>query len=772
MSERHGARRVLKGTMGYLDDLNPEQREAVEHVHGPLLVLAGAGSGKTRVLTVRIAHLVLEHGVDPASLLAVTFTNKAAGEMRERVRRLLGAEPAGIWIGTFHSMGARLLRRHAAYLGWSSNFSIFDAEQAVREVKRVMERRNISVKHWHPRAVHAAISSAKNQLISPEEYAATARDAFSRVVAAVYPEYEAALKEQNAVDFDDLLVKPVELFLAHDALLQQYRARFHFILVDEYQDTNHAQYRFLELLAREHGNIMAVGDDDQSIYGWRGADIRNILDFEKDFPDARIIRLERNYRSTGRILEAANRVIAQNVRRKGKTLRPMAGPGERITRVEALDEQDEAEWIASEIESRLVEDTGRSLRDFVVLYRTNAQSRALEEAFRRHDLPYQIVGGTRFYERREIMDVLAYLRLIANPRDAGAFERVVNYPRRGIGDLTKTRLMQWAAERGLTPLEAAARARECEALSSTGAGALVKFADLITRFRELAARTPVGELLELLVGEIGLLTALGEEGPEGAERIENVRELIAGAHEFDAGLDLARLAGDDDLPPDASPLDLFLQKVTLITDVDRHDPEARAVTLMTLHNAKGLEFPVVFISGLEDGLFPLARAYDEPDELEEERRLFYVGITRAKEKLYLTYARTRRRGAELLSCTPSSFLQPIPEDLLEVRLTPRAERVRRARSGYGRGETRWAPSWGGDSDDDSGSWDGGLVLDYSDAQDVPRFIKGERVRHPQFGSGTIRELTGFGRDLKAVIDFDDVGRKKVIVRYANLQKEL
>jgi len=332
--------------------------------------------------------------------------------------------------------------------------------------------------------------------------------------------------------------------------------------------------------------------------------------------------------------------------------------------------------------------------------------------------------------------------------------------------------MQWAAERGLTPLEAAARARECEALSSTGAGALVKFADLITRFRELAARTPVGELLELLVGEIGLLTALGEEGPEGAERIENVRELIAGAHEFDAGLDLARLAGDDDLPPDASPLDLFLQKVTLITDVDRHDPEARAVTLMTLHNAKGLEFPVVFISGLEDGLFPLARAYDEPDELEEERRLFYVGITRAKEKLYLTYARTRRRGAELLSCTPSSFLQPIPEDLLEVRLTPRAERVRRARSGYGRGETRWAPSWGGDSDDDSGSWDGGLVLDYSDAQDVPRFIKGERVRHPQFGSGTIRELTGFGRDLKAVIDFDDVGRKKVIVRYANLQKEL
>ncbi len=758
--------------MSYLDDLNPEQREAVEHVDGPLLVLAGAGSGKTRVLTVRIAHLVREHGVDPASLLAVTFTNKAAAEMRERVRRLLGAEPAGIWIGTFHSMGARLLRRHAAYLGWSSNFSIFDGEQAVREVKRVMERRNLPVKQWHPKAVHAAISSAKNQLVSPEEYAATARDAFSRVVAAVYPEYQAALKEQNAFDFDDLLVKPVELFLTHEPLLERYRARFQFVLVDEYQDTNHAQYRFIELLARVHGNIMAVGDDDQSIYGWRGADIRNILDFEKDFPDARIVRLEQNYRSTGRILEAANRVIAQNARRKGKTLRTMAGPGERITRVDAIDEQDEAEWIASEIESRLAEDPERSLRDFVVLYRTNAQSRALEEALRRHDLPYQIVGGTRFYERREIMDVLAYLRLISNRRDAGAFDRIVNYPRRGIGDLSKARLMEWAAERGLAPLDAAARAKECELLGSAGASALVSFAGLIARFRDLAASTPVGELIELLVEEIGLIAALEAEGPEGAERIENVGELVASAHEFDAGLALGRLAGDEDLPPDASPLDLFLEKVTLITDTDRHDPEARAVTLMTLHNAKGLEFPVVFISGLEDGLFPLARAYGEPDELEEERRLFYVGITRARQKLYLTHARVRRRGAEVLACTPSSFLGPIPDDLLEMRATPRAERSRRARIGYGRREARWASSWSGGFGDGGDAGNGGLVVDYSDAQDMPRFLKGERVRHPQFGSGTIRELSGFGRDLKAVIDFEGVGRKKVIVRYANLQKEL
>ncbi|HEY8470931.1 MAG TPA: UvrD-helicase domain-containing protein [Longimicrobiales bacterium] len=755
-------------------DLNPEQREAVEHVEGPLLVLAGAGSGKTRVLTMRIAHLVQEHGVDPACIMAVTFTNKAAGEMRERVRRLLGAEPAGLWIGTFHSIGARLLRRHAAHVGWSSSFSIFDAEEAVREVKRVMERRNLPVKRWHPKAVHAAISSAKNQLVTPEEYAATARDPFSRVVADVYADYQTALKEQNAFDFDDLLVKPVELFLQNEVILEHYRSRFQFLLVDEYQDTNHAQYRFLELLARAHGNLMVVGDDDQSIYGWRGADIRNILDFEKDFPDARIIRLERNYRSTGRILEVANRVIAQNVRRKGKTLRTLAGPGERVTLVEALDEQDEADWIASEIERRLAEEPERTLRDFVVLYRTNAQSRAHEDALSRRGIPYQIVGGTRFYERREIMDVLAYLRLISNPRDAGAFERVVNYPRRGIGDTTRARLQAWAAERGLPLLEAAARAAECDQLPAAASAALTGFAGLIARYRALAASTPVGDLLERLLDEISLVEALEAEGPDGEDRIDNVRELVASAHEFDAGLELERLADDEDVPPEATALDLFLQKITLVTDVDRHDPEARAVTLMTLHNAKGLEFPVVFISGLEDGLFPLARAYDEPEELEEERRLFYVGITRAREKLYLTHARMRRRAGEVLPCVPSSFLEPIPLDLVDVRLTPAVARLRGGRgaayaSAPGRSAGRRASVHGLAGKESDG---GGLVVDYSEAQDAPRFLKGERVRHPQFGSGVIRELSGFGRDLKAVIDFDSVGRKKIIVRYANLQKEL
>jgi len=760
----------MSGEKEYMRGLNPEQREAVEHFEGPLLVLAGAGSGKTRVLTTRIVHLIEEYGVDPASILAVTFTNKAAGEMRERVRRLLGSEPAGMWVGTFHAIGARLLRRHATRLGWSPNFSIYDGEQTLREIKRVMERLGLSVKRWHPKAVQAAISSAKDKLIDPEAYASLARDAFSRVVADVYPAYQAALREQNAFDFDDLLVKPVELLRTDPEVLRFYSSRFQFILVDEYQDTNHAQYKFVELLAREHGNLMVVGDDDQSIYGWRGADIRNILDFESDFPDARVIRLERNYRSTARILEAANAVIAENVRRKGKTLRTDAEPGEPVTLVETADERDEADWIAAEIEARLAADAECTPRDFVVLYRTNAQSRALEDSFRHRDLPYQIVGGTRFYERREIMDVLAYLRLISNPKDAGAFDRVVNYPRRGIGDTTKGRLLTWAAEQEIPVLEAAARADECPGIGAAGARALASFAELIVRYRGLAAHLGAGELIAKLIEEIGLIEALLEEGPEGEERIENVRELEAAAFEFDER-GVREEAEEEDGAAGATSLDLFLQKVALVADVDRHDPEAHAVTLMTLHNAKGLEFPFVFIAGLEDGLFPLARAYDEPDTLEEERRLFYVGITRARRKLYLTYARSRRRAGESMACVPSSFLDALPEELLDRRTSATLARSRYRSERFWRERVAAGGGFAGDDAFDA-SEPGGLVIDYSDAQDTPRFIKGERVRHPQFGRGIIRELSGFGRDMKAVIEFESVGRKKVVLRYANLQKEL
>jgi len=746
-----------------IEALNPEQREAVEHFEGPILVLAGAGSGKTRVLTTRIAHLIEELGVDPARILAVTFTNKAAAEMRHRIRRLLGHDPAGAWIGTFHSIGARMLRRYAGVLGWAPNFSIFDADDALREVKRVMEAKHISTKQWSPKALHGAISAAKNRLVGPTAFADLAGDAFSRIVAGVYPAYDDALKRQNALDFDDLLVKPVELLAGHARLLERFRERFGFVLVDEYQDTNHAQYRLLQLIAGEHGNLMVVGDDDQSIYGWRGADVGNILDFEKDFPGARLVRLEQNYRSTARILDAANRVIAQNRRRKGKTLRTSAAAGEPLTRVEAADERDEADWIAAEIETRLATVPAQRPRDFVLLYRTNAQSRALEEGLRRRDLPYQIIGGTRFYERREIMDVLAYLRLISNPRDAGAFDRIVNYPRRGLGDTSRARLMEWAAERGLPLLEAATRADECDGLRAAAAESLIGLAAHIRRYAALAAELTAGALVEMVIEEMGIYDALRGDGPEGLERIENVRELVAGAHEFDDAGDAEEVEPEDAVA--ATPLDLFLQKVSLITDVDRHDPEADALTLMTLHNAKGLEYPVVFITGLEDGLFPLARVFDEPADLEEERRLFYVGITRAERKLYLTHARMRRRAGEVTLCKASSFLDPISSNLIE-RATPAVERMR---GDHATGWRQGSRSRGGRG----GAWDedAGVHIDYSESQDLPRFVKGERVRHPQFGAGVIRELSGFGRELRVVVEFERVGRKKVVARYANLQKE-
>jgi DNA helicase II / ATP-dependent DNA helicase PcrA len=754
----------------WLESLNPEQRAAVEHFEGPILVLAGAGSGKTRVLTTRIAHLIHEFGVDPASILAVTFTNKAAGEMRQRIRLLLGREPAGMWVGTFHSTGARMLRRHAHLLGWSPSFTIYDADASLAAIRRTMERLGVSEKKVHPKAVRAAISDAKNRLVDPGEYERLAADPFSRVVADVYPAYQAALKEQNAFDFDDLLVKPVELFRSAPDLLAAYRARFQFVLVDEYQDTNHAQDVWVEMLSREHGNLMVVGDDDQSIYGWRGADVSNILEFDHRFPGTRLIRLEQNYRSSRRILDAANAVIAENVRRKGKTLRTAAESGERLTLVEAADERDEADWIASEIELRLGAEPELGPRDFVLLYRTNAQSRELERALVERSLPYRIVGGTRFYERREIMDVLAYLRLISNPLDAQAFERVVNYPRRGIGDVGQDRVREWAAENGLSLLGAARRAREIPTMTPAAGTALERFAASIEGFRARMGEMGAGELVEQVVGDVGILVALAEEGPEAEDRIDNVRELIAGAYQFDDRL--PELRELEDMAPDAPALDLFLQEVSLITDVDRHDPEANAVTLMTLHTAKGLEFPIVTIAGLEDGLFPLARAYDEPAALEEERRLFYVGITRAERKIYLTHARSRRRLGERVDCVPSSFLRPIPDELVERRNTPQLER-------QGRSFDRWtarrhAPgrrpprreldAFGNEAD--------GLVIDYSDSQDAPRFIKGERVRHPEFGAGTIRELSGFGMDLKAVIEFDGIGRKKVVVRYANLQKEV
>jgi DNA helicase-2/ATP-dependent DNA helicase PcrA len=783
--------------MSDLTHLNPEQREAVEHFEGPLLVLAGAGSGKTRVLTTRIARLIEEHGVAPEHILALTFTNKAAGEMRDRVRALLGRDPAGMWIGTFHAIGARMLRRDATKLGWTPGFVVYDAADSEAVLKRILkDELSLDPKKWAPKAVKAEISAAKNELITPQQYAETAADAFQKKVAEAYARYQQRLKDDNAFDFDDLLVKPVELLRSRPDVLARYQERFAFLLVDEYQDTNHAQYVFLRLLAERSGNLFVVGDDDQSIYGWRGADIRNILDFEQDFPDARVIRLEQNYRSTQTILAAANRVIAENLRRKGKTLRTENVEGERLTLVEAADEADEATWVVEQIEQRLADEPTLSLRDVVVLYRTNAQSRAMEEALRREAIPYRIVGGTRFYERREVKDALAYLRLVANPAADEAFRRIVNVPRRGIGDVTLARLAEHATARGLPLLLAAREAESVEGIRGAAARALPELAALVEKHAAYADRgIPLDELLRELIVEAGLVEALKEEGPEGEERIQNLDELVSGAAELQARID----AGDPELlvefeevaeaaaeageapPALPRPIDLFLSHVALVADIDQHDPTADAVSLMTLHNAKGLEFPLVFIAGLEEGLFPLTRAHDEPEQLEEERRLFYVGITRAERKLYLATARRRRRGAQWMDSVASSFLEAIPAELMETQQTRTLEsrsgshRPWRSSGGFGSGTStrRERLGLGAEAFDEPvfAASDSRYHVDYSDSQDPVRLIKGARVRHPQFGAGTVAEISGAGLDVRATIDFDDAGRKRVVVRYANLQPE-
>ena len=750
----------------HLQGLNPEQLSAVEHFEGPILVLAGAGSGKTRVLTARVCNLIHTHGVPADRIMAVTFTNKAAGEMKERISRLLGAEPGGMWVGTFHALGARLLRRHADRLGWDRTFSIFDADQSLRLVKTVQDEVGLDRKRWSPKAIKSAISNAKNQLIKATDFAAEnggSFDLFMRNVAKVYPEYQKALKDQNTFDFDDLLMKPVELFENSSDLIERYQERFSFVLVDEYQDTNRAQFRFVELLAGHHTNLMVVGDDDQSIYGWRGADIRNILDFEDAFPAAVTVRLEQNYRSTRNILQAANHVIAENMNRKGKTLRTERVSGEKITTLEAFDENDEARWIVREIEARFRGASGLSYSSNAVLYRTNAQARALEDAFRRQGIPYQVVGSVRFYERREIQDVLAYLRLISNPRDAVAFARIVNYPRRGIGLTSQEHLRLWAGKQGISLLEASMRASEVPNLRTAGAQGLTRFAELVQRFSILAAQATVGELLEELIEELDLVRHLIKEGPDGEDRARNVSELIAGAVDFDATQVLSIAQEDAD---GFTELDLFLQQVALVADIDRLDPDADSVTLMTLHNAKGLEFPIVFIAGMEEGLFPLGRAYDEPETLEEERRLFYVGITRAEDKLTICWARQRRRAGDFNYNTRSSFLDAFPEELVEERRTRRTSVT--SRMARHRGRRAWQS---GDDHYEEAEYQNESDEDYSLNQDTPRFVKGERVVHETFGSGSVVEISGFGRDLKVTVDFEDAGRKRLLLRYAALERD-
>ncbi|HSM16897.1 MAG TPA: UvrD-helicase domain-containing protein [Gemmatimonadales bacterium] len=738
-------------------NLNPVQRQAVEHVDGPLLVVAGAGSGKTRVLTARIAHLIAAHGVTPTRIFAVTFTNKAAQEMKRRVGRLLGRNPAGLWIGTFHALSARLLRREAHLLGFSRNFTIYDEDDRVSLIRRLMKERNLDAKTFSPRAVQSIISGAKNEMIEPRALEESA--GFDRLVAVAAQVYHAlgpALKAANAMDFDDLLIHPLTVFRQHPERLKIYQEGFRFILVDEFQDTNRAQYDLVRLLGAD-GNVCAVGDDDQSIYGWRGAKVQNMLDFQTDFDGTTVVRLEENYRSTQLILDAANHVIADNVGRLGKTLFTRRGGGEAVTVVAAADERDEAEWLVRELGERA--QTGSWAYDeMAILYRTNAQSRAFEEALRRAGTPYKLIGAVSFYERREVKDLLAYLRLVANPADDEAFLRAIAVPRRGLGPSSLITLGHQATQWNKSLLDTAAIADRVAGLRPQARRGLLDFAALIQRLRDEAGTLPPAAILELLIAAIDYEAVLEAEGVEGVERWDNVRELVASAAAWSEVLEDDAAASDGE--QHGTMLERFLAEAALFSAHDTVIGDQAGLTLMTLHTAKGLEWPVVALAGMEDGLFPLGRAEEQPGGLEEERRLCYVGLTRAKDKLYLTWAKRRRRGGEFRPGRVSRFLRALPPDLTEERRTSSFwEPARRF------GARR---SW-----TEQGSWQESVPAVEVESQVAPRYLRGERVHHRQFGSGTIQGLQGTGKGLRVSVAFDDesVGTKQLLVAYAGLERE-
>ncbi len=748
-----------------LDSLNPAQREAAEHVHGPILVLAGAGSGKTRVLTVRIAHLIEDLGVPAARIFAVTFTNKAAGEMKGRVGRLLGRDPGGLWIGTFHALSARILRREAEALGFTRGFTIYDQDDQLALIKRLMDQRGHSTKQFTPRAVQSIISSAKNRMTTPDDLARQSSwDRLAQVAADVYSALGPALQSANAMDFDDLLLHPLRLFRERPDRLAAWRERFSFLLVDEFQDTNIAQYQLVRQMGA-HGNVCAVGDDDQSIYGWRGANVGNMRDFQRDFEPVHVVRLEENYRSTQVILDAANGVIAENTSRLGKTLHTRRQGGESVTLVGCADERDEADWLTRELSTRRSQGDWE-YHDMAVLYRTNSQSRALEEAFRRAGIPYRIIGAISFYERREVKDLMAYLRLVANPADDEAFFRAVAVPRRGLGETSLRTLAEASAQWGKPLLETAAMAERISGLRPGVRRALTEFAQLLGRLREESAVLAPALVLQHVIDAIAFEDVLMAEGPEGAERWENVRELVAAAADWSEVITA-------DPEETSTPLERFLAEAALVAAPDTVSGDAGGVTLMTLHTAKGLEWPVVAMAGMEDGLFPLARSIEQPEGEEEERRLCYVGITRSRDKLYLTWARTRRRGGEVRPGRQSRFLQSLPPGVVEEKKTALSFSLSGRGSGsrYAGGRSRWSGAW--DADDFLPPSRPPALPPEEVSQDTPRFVKGERVRHRRFGSGTIQGLTGAGRDLKVRVAFDDEehGVKQLLVAYAGLERD-
>jgi DNA helicase-2/ATP-dependent DNA helicase PcrA len=718
----------------FLKDLNPAQREAASHASGPLLILAGAGSGKTRVLAYRIAYLVGVEKIDPQKILAVTFTNKAAGEMKSRVEKLLGRAGFDIWVSTFHSLCARILRVEAGVLGYTRAFSIYDEDDQLSLIKKCMEELNISTKEFSKEAIQSYISKAKDKLIDWQEYASLTHDFFEEKVAKVYELYEKKIKEANAFDFDDLIMKTAEIFKNYPPILKKYQNRFEYILVDEYQDTNHAQYVLVNLLASKNRNLCVVGDEDQSIYGWRGADIHNILDFERDYPDAKVVKLEENYRSTQIILDAATAVVKNNKKRKGKTLYTKMKGGEKLGLFYVESDILESKASVRRIQ-HLMQKEKNTRSDFVILYRTNAQSRLFEQELRDNGIPYVIVGGVRFYERKEIKDILAYLKVIANPKDELSLKRIINVPARGIGEKTISRIEDFCRTQSLSLFEGINQIEEIEGIQLRFRNTIFNFSQMMQLFLETKEKLPVDELTEMIAEKSSYLDELKKEKTIEAEnRIENVKELINATSEFKERSDNPTLEG-------------FLEEVSLITDIDQWDNTKDAVTLMTLHSAKGLEFPVVFIVGLEEGLFPLSRSLENPSDLEEERRLFYVGITRAKKRLFLSHARFRRRFGEMTNLR-SRFLDEIPEELLQVEdyVSPRAEAF--AKSDLERIEEFFPET----------------ATVYDTLLQV-----GTRVIHSHWGEGQIIQREGSGENLKLIVVFKGGVKKKLLAKYADLE---
>ena len=765
-----------------LTGMNDKQAEAVQTTEGPLLIMAGAGSGKTRVLTHRIAYLIDEKMINPWNILAITFTNKAAREMRERAMALNPATSETL-IATFHSMCVRILRREADHIGYNRNFTIVDPGEQRTLMKRILKNLNLDPKKWNERAILGTISNAKNDLLDEVAYEHQAGDMYTQIVAKCYKAYQEELRRSEAMDFDDLIMMTLRLFDKNPDVLAYYQQRYQYIHVDEYQDTNHAQYQLVKLLASRFKNICVVGDADQSIYGWRGADMQNILDFEKDYPEAKVVLLEENYRSTKKILQAANEVIKNNRNRRPKKLWTQNDDGEQIVYYRANDERDEAVFVASTIDN-IIREEGKNFKDFAVLYRTNAQSRTIEEALLKSNIPYTMVGGTKFYSRKEIRDVISYLNLIANPADNISFERVVNEPKRGVGPGTLEKIRNFAYEQNMSLLDASANIM-LSPIKVKAAQGVYDFANMILNLRDQLDGLSITEAVEAVLDKSGYLDALSmQQTLESQARIENIEEFMSVTKNFDE----TNTDGSED-ETGIDRLGRFLNDLALIADTDDGDMEAAEVTLMTLHAAKGLEFPVVFLIGMEEGVFPLSRASEDPEELEEERRLAYVGITRAEEILFLTNANTRTLFGKTSYNRPSRFLREISDDLLQYQGLARP-----ANSSFGVRFTKEEPTQFGQGmslqqalqtrkanaqpqrhtgaqpfSKATGGLPFGKTSDSSNS--ATDWEIGDIAHHKKWGDGTVLEVTGSGKTQELKIKFPEVGLKKVLASVAPIEKK-